>query len=186
MGKVLIRFYEELNDFLPPGKRKKDVEASLHGNETVREIIERLGVPAEKVDLLLLNGRSASLEEFVKEGDRISVYPVFERFNIRDVSRVREKPLRRLRFIADSDLRGLGQALARLGLDVFLGSDLDASQILQVAKAEHRVLLTGRSELSRFQEIDRVIVIRPGTLEEQVHQVTNALDLRVEPEQGIP
>jgi len=68
MGTVLIRFYEELNDWLPPGKRKRDFEVPLNGKETVREIIETLGVPAEQVDLLLVNGQSAALEEVVKEG----------------------------------------------------------------------------------------------------------------------
>jgi len=56
---------------------------------------------------MLVNGKSATLDDLVGEGDRISVYPVFERLNIEGVSRVREKPLRRLRFIVDNDLKGL-------------------------------------------------------------------------------
>ena len=183
MGMVLIRFYEELNDFLPPGKRKRDFEVPLNGKETVQDIIEKLGVPRALVDLLLVNGRSASFDDVVGEGDRISAYPVFERFNIKGVSRVREKPLRELRFIVDSDLKALAQALESLGLDVGFCEDLDSGQILQVAKAEHRILLTARRDFPGFHKLDRTLVLKPGSLSEQVHQVIDALDLGIEPEQ---
>ena len=177
MGMVLIRFYEELNDFLPPGKRKRDFEVPLNGKETVQDIIEKLGVPRALVDLLLVNGRSASFDDVVGEGDRISAYPVFERFNIKGVSRVREKPLRELRFIVDSDLKALAQALESLGLDVGFCEDLDSGQILQVAKAEHRILLTAQRDFPGFHKLDRTLVLKPGSLSEQVQQVIDALDL---------
>ena len=183
MGMVLIRFYEELNDFLPPGKRKRDFEVPLNGKETVQDIIEKLGVPRALVDLLLVNGRSASFDDVVGEGDRISAYPVFERFNIKGVSRVREKPLRELRFIVDSDLKALAQALESLGLDVGFCEDLDSGQILQVAKAEHRILLTAQRDFPGFHKLDRTLVLKPGSLSEQVQQIIDALDLGIEPEQ---
>jgi uncharacterized protein len=180
MAEALFRFYEELNDGLPPGKRKRDFGVSLKGKETLREILERLGVPAARVDLLLVNGRSAGLDDVVREGDRISVYPVFERLDIEGVSRVREKPLRRLRFIVDNDLKGLAQSLERLGLDVLYDEDLRGEEILQAAKKENRILLTLKRELAGSQELERMIVLKPGSLREQVHQVIDALDLRVE------
>ena len=183
MGTVLIRFYEELNDFLPPGKRKRDVEVPLNGNETVREIIEKLGVPPEQVDLLLVNGQSAALDDLVGEGDRVSVYPVFERFNIQGVSRVREKPLRELSFIVDSDLKALAQALERLGQDVCFREELHKGETLQAAKQEHRIFLTVQGDIQGSQGLDRVIVLKPGSLCEQVHQVIDALDIGVEPGQ---
>jgi len=180
MAEALFRFYEELNDGLPPGKRKRDFEVSLKGKETLREILENLGVLAAKVDLMLVNGKSGTLDDLVGEGDRISVYPVFERLNIEGVSRVREKPLRRLRFIVDNDLKGLAQSLERLGLDVCFRDDLPLEEILQAAKKEHRILLTLKREFPGSQELDRMIVLKPGSLREQVHQVIDALDFRDE------
>ena len=180
MAEALFRFYEELNDGLPPGKRKRDFGVSLKGKETLREILERLGVPAARVDLLLVNGRSAALDDVVREGDRISVYPVFERLDIEGVSRVREKPLRRLRFIVDNDLKGLAQSLERLGLDVLYDEDLRGEEILQAAKKENRILLTLKRELAGSQELERMMVLKPGSLREQTHQVIDALDLGVE------
>lgn len=180
MGKALFRFYEELNDYLPPGERKRDFEVPLDGKETAREIIEKLGVPPVEVDLLLVNGQSVDLDDVVEEGDRISVYPVFERLNIQGVSRVREKPLRKLRFIVDSDLKALAQSLQRLGLDVCFRGDLGREQTLQAAKEERRILLTQQVDLLESQELDRMIVLKPGSLHEQVTKVIHALDLRDE------
>jgi sulfur carrier protein ThiS len=182
MGKALLRFYEELNDTLPPGKRKRDFEVSLKGKESVRDVIERLGVLPEQVDLLLVNGRSVGLEEQVRNGDRISVYPVFERLNLEGASRVRDKPLRETAFIAGSNLETLAGSLKALGLDVILGGDLTAEQILRMAKEGRRILLTQQEDLAGLQGLDRRIVLKPGPLHDQVRQIFEALDLRVGPE----
>jgi len=176
MGKALIRFYEELNDFLPPGKRKRDFELPLKGKETLRAILERLGVPQALVDLLLVNGRSAALADVVEDGDRISVYPVFERFNIRGVSRVRPKPLRRLCFVVDRDLGELAPFLRSLGLDACVNEGLEREE---VRPADRRILLTLRRDVPGFSQCDRVIILRPGSLKEQAYQVIEALDLRI-------
>jgi len=180
MAQVLLRFYEELNDYLPPRKRKRDLELPLSGKETVREIIEKLGVPPGEVDLVLVNARSEDLDYVLAEGDRISVYPVFERFDIEEVSRVRRKPLRNLRFIVDADLKAVAQSLESLGLDVFSREDIEREEILRAAKEEHRILLTRQGDLPGSREFDRMIVLKPGSLREQVKQVIDALDLRIE------
>jgi sulfur carrier protein ThiS len=180
MGKAIFRFYEELNDDLPPGKRKRDFEVAFQGKKTAQEMIEKLGVSPAKVDLLLVNGQSMNLDYVVEEGDRISVYPVFERLNIKGVSRVRGKPLRRLKFIVDKDLGGLAESLQEMGLDVIFGEDLVREQILRMVKEGGRILLTQRGDPTGSQGLDRMIVLKPGSLHEQVDQVIHALDLRDE------
>jgi hypothetical protein len=177
MGKALIRFYEELNDFLPPGQRKRDFEVPVDGIETIREIIEKLGVPPAQVDLLLINGQSAALEEAVHEGDRISVYPVFERLNIEGASRIREKPLRKLSFVVDKGLEALAESLRSRGLDVRSPGDPDREQRAEEVKEERRILLTGRRGLVGSHRLDRVILLNSTSLQEQVNQVFDALDL---------
>jgi len=183
MGKALFRFYEELNDRLPPGQRKRDFEVALEGTETVRELVERLGVPPAEVDLVLANGQSVDLDYVLKEGDRISVYPVFERLNIKGVSRIREKPLRKLTFIVDQGLEALAESLKALGLDVVVGGDLSGEHILRMVKDGGRILLTRQEDFPGSQGLDRMIVLKPGSPREQVRQVMDALDLGGDPAQ---
>jgi len=183
MGKALFRFYEELNDRLPPGQRKRDFEVALEGTETVRELVERLRVPPAEVDLVLANGQSVDLDYVLKEGDRISVYPVFERLNIKGVSRIREKPLRKLTFIVDQGLEALAESLKALGLDVVVGGDLSGEHILRMVKDGGRILLTRQEDFPGSQGLDRMIVLKPGSPREQVRQVMDALDLGGDPAQ---
>ena len=61
---------------------------------SVKEMIEQVGIPSEEVDLILANGISVDFSYKVKDGDRVSVYPIFETFDISGITRVREKPLK--------------------------------------------------------------------------------------------
>ncbi len=88
-----FRLYEELNDYLPVSKRKTNFSLSLKGKTTIDEALCFLGVPPEEVDLVLVNSESVPFEHIIAEGDRISVYPIFESLDISHVTRLRQKPL---------------------------------------------------------------------------------------------
>jgi hypothetical protein len=49
-----FRFYEELNDFLPPARRKQSFTHGFDGTPAVKDTIESLGVPHTEVDLILV------------------------------------------------------------------------------------------------------------------------------------
>ena len=95
--KAIFRFYEELSDYLPEGCRKRDFEVRFEKPVTVGEAIESLGVPLSEVDLILVNGRSVSFRYRLKDGDRVSVYPIFEQIDISGLTRVRKQPLLKIR-----------------------------------------------------------------------------------------
>jgi sulfur carrier protein ThiS len=177
VSKALFRFYEELNDRLPTYMRKRDVEVPLEGEETAREIIEKLGVSPAEVDLLLVNGQTVDLDHGIGDGDRVSVYPVFERLNIKGVSRVRENPLRTLRFIVDRKLNGLARSLAELGLDVCYRGNLNEAQVRKLAKEERRILLTEGEDSADLQGLERRIILKRAPVQEQIAQIMEALDL---------
>ncbi|MDX1778831.1 MAG: hypothetical protein R3339_08110 [Thermodesulfobacteriota bacterium] len=94
MPKAIIRFYEELNDHLPTEMQKVDCPFSFLQQIAVKDVIESMGIPYDEVDLILANGMSVDFSYLVKGGDRISVYPIFERFDITGLTKVRDKPLR--------------------------------------------------------------------------------------------
>jgi sulfur carrier protein ThiS len=94
--KVFFRFYEELNDYLPPERRKVTFSSILKGPTIVKEAIRTLGVPPEEVDLVLVNGKSVTFDHIIAEGDTISIYPIFESLDISNVTKLRDKPLIKL------------------------------------------------------------------------------------------
>lgn len=77
MAKATFRFYAELNDPLPPNRRKLDFEVSFEQGRSIESLIESLHIPRTEVDLVLANGEPVELSYIVQEGDRFSIYPEF-------------------------------------------------------------------------------------------------------------
>ena len=162
MPKAILRFYEELNDFLPRKRRKIDFEAEFKGKRSVKDMIESLGVPHTEIDLILVNGKSVDFDYILNDGDRISIYPEFESFNIENVTRLRKTPIRRTRFIADIDLGDIVKYMRVLGFDVFYDPSSSPKEIIDISKGEKRIILTKSRKLLKFNYVTHGIYIRPG------------------------
>lgn len=112
-----FRFCEEVNDFLPVSRRKKQFPYRFHGNPAIKDSIEALGVPHAEVDLIPVQGESVGFAYQLQDGDRVSVYPVFEGLDISPIVRLREQPLRRTAFVLDVHLGKLAWLLRLQGFD---------------------------------------------------------------------
>jgi Mut7-C ubiquitin/Mut7-C RNAse domain len=117
MPTVQFRFYEELNDHLPIARRKCGFAHAFDGAPAIKDVIEALGVPHTEIDLILVDGKSVRFSHRLRGGERVAVYPMFERFDIRPLHRLRPRPLRRTRFVADVHLGKLARSLRLLGFD---------------------------------------------------------------------
>ncbi|NHZ73711.1 MAG: hypothetical protein GWP16_04490 [Nitrospirae bacterium] len=131
MAMATFRFYEELNDFLSPARRKIAFTVDCAENATVKQAIEALGVPHTEIEVILVNGESVNFSRRVEEGDRISVYPVFESLDVRPILRLREKPLRDPRFVVDAHLGRLARYLRMLGFDTLYENALPDRHVLE-------------------------------------------------------
>ncbi|MCX7844965.1 MAG: twitching motility protein PilT, partial [Candidatus Bipolaricaulota bacterium] len=136
-----VRLYGELNDFLPPELRGKDVRYPLGGTPAVKDVIESLGVPHVEVDLILLGGRSVDFLARVGPGDRVAVYPPFRNLDISPVRRIARGPARPA-FVLDGHLGRLARLLRLLGLDALHSNGYGDEELVAVARAEGRVVLT--------------------------------------------
>lgn len=88
-----FRFYEELNDHLPPSRQKRPFSVEFAGRPQVGDLIAALGVPLGEVDLLLVDGQSSDFDRRLEGGERVAIYPVFERFDITPLVRLPGRPL---------------------------------------------------------------------------------------------
>ncbi len=137
-----IRFYEELNDFLRKDLKKIPYQVNTSKGQSVKDLIESQNVPHTEVDLILVNGESVDFSYQVKENDRISVYPVFESFNIQDKTCIRGKPLRITKFILDVHLGKLARYLRFSGFDCLYSNKFEDSEIAEISDKEGRIVLT--------------------------------------------
>jgi len=140
MAYATLRFYAELNDFLPAQRRQRDWTLTFEPPAPARHLIETCGVPHTEVELILREGASIGLETPVGDGDRLAVYPMFESCDVRPLLRLRPRPLRRLRFLADAHLGALARRLRMLGFDTVWHNDLGDGPLARLAVLEHRIL----------------------------------------------
>jgi len=175
---AFIRFYEELNLFLAKELRKKEVPCSFAPGTTVKKMIEDLGVPHTEVDLILVGGRSVPFEHRLRVGERISVYPVFESFDISAVSRVRPKPLRQTRFILDVHLGKLAHMLRIMGFDAAYSNSADDADIVAAALAEKRIILSRDRGLLKRKAVTHGCYVRSKAPVQQVREVVERFHLQ--------
>ena len=177
MADIRFRFYEELSDFLPPDRRKRDFYYSIGSRETVKHAIEACGVPHTEVELILAKGASVGFDYLVQENYSISVYPQFEAFDITPLLMVRERPLRHPRFIADARLGGLARYLRMLGFDTLYDATNGDAQIASISARDRRIVLTRDRDLLMHRIITHGHFVRAMRLRDQLIEVVDAIDL---------
>jgi uncharacterized protein with PIN domain len=177
MAVATLRFYEELNDFLPHALRKRDIPLCFEPPAPVRHLVETVGVPHTEIELVLRNGESVDLEARVGDGDRLAVYPVFESFDVAPLVRLRAAPLRELRFAADAHLGRLARDLRLLGFDTVFANDVGDDALARCAASEQRILLTRDRQLLMRREVTRGCYLRAARPEEQLAYLVRRLQL---------
>jgi uncharacterized protein with PIN domain len=178
MTRITMRFYEELNDFLPPERRKREFVVSLDHRTSVKDLIESMGVPHVEVDLILVDGRSVGFDHLANQARRISVYPVFESLDIAAVQHLRPSPLRNPRFVLDVHLGWLARRLRLLGFDCLYEKQADDHRLADLSSAENRILLTRDRELLKRRVVERGYWVRTTDPGRQIPEVLDRLDLR--------
>jgi len=177
MAAARFRFYAELNDFLPLESRGCYLERQFATGGSVKDFIESFGVPHTEVDLVLVNGETVDFSYRVRDGDGVSVYPVFESFDIAPVSRVRPAPLRDLRFVLDVHLGRLAAYLRMAGFDATYRNDAADAELAEAAERERKVLLTRDRYLLMRTKVDRGYWVRSADPRQQLAEVLKRFQL---------
>lgn len=174
---VQVRAYAELNDFLPAESRGVTVRRPFRSHQTVKDVLEAMGIPHTEVDLILVNGSSQGFGYRPSAGDRIAAYPVFEALDVASTSRLRPDPLRDPRFVVDVNLGRLARLLRLLGLDVWWASDANDASLAEVSRDGQRILLTRDRGLLKRRVITHGLFVHSQDPEQQAVEVIRRLDL---------
>jgi len=172
-----FRFYEELNDFLPLGRRKIAFDYAFNGTPSVKDSIEAIGVPHPEVDLILVDDVSVGFDHLLNGGERVAVYPMFERVDISPLARLRPEPLRQPRFVLDVHLGKLARYLRLLGFDTLYDRDYGDAAIAAISVQERRLILTRDKGLLKRKEVRRGYWLRNIQPRLQIAEVVEVFDL---------
>lgn len=178
--RAYFRFYEELNDFLPSDKRKVRFTHEFIDRTSVKDMIESLGVPHSEIDMILVNGQSVNFEYLVNDNDDISIYPVFESFDISGVTHLRSKPLREPMFITDVHLGKLARYMRMLGFDTLYIKEITKDELVRISLEQRRSILTRDRHLLKRNDITHGYWIRNEDPLGQIKEVISRFHLENE------
>jgi molybdopterin converting factor small subunit len=71
--RIRVNLYSDVKRFAPGGKGQFDV--TLLPGETLGHCLARLGIPAENMYTVLINGRRADLDFRFSDGDTLVIFP---------------------------------------------------------------------------------------------------------------
>ncbi|OFW14078.1 MAG: twitching motility protein PilT [Acidobacteria bacterium RIFCSPLOWO2_02_FULL_67_21] len=170
MKQVTVRVYGPLNDFLPPARRQAAFAHAFEGRESVKDLVEGLGIPHPEIDLILVNGEPVAFDYAVQDGNRIAVFPRFESVDIAGVTLVRP-PLGALHFVLDGHLGRLARYMRLVGLDATYLADASDDDIAALAAREGRIVLTRDRGLLKLRGVSRGYWIRATMPRQQLVEV---------------
>jgi uncharacterized protein with PIN domain len=143
----------------------------------VKVILDRIGIPPSVIDLILVNSNSVNLLHQLEENDLVSLYPVIETLNISSISKLREYPLRRARFVLDVHLGKLANHLRMLGFDTLYQNNFTDEILLSLSINECRILLSKDKSLLRNETLTHAYYIKGNNPQHQLEEILERFDL---------
>ncbi len=130
MSTAYFNFHPSLNFFLQPDQRNRMVTVHFRGRQTLKHLIESLGIPHTEVGSLRSASHHHHLTDVPRDGEHLEVLPAANEYPAHP------------RFLLDNHLGRLAAHLRMLGFDCRYQNDYDDEQLSQLAEAEERILLT--------------------------------------------
>jgi len=172
MSQAIYNFHQGLDFFLSREARGEPLQVAFKGRQSVKHLIEALGVPHTEVGRIQVNGQQSDLGYITQDGDQVEVWP-----NLPGC------PFDPPRFLLDSHLGRLAAHLRMLGFDCLYRNDYDDEQLAHFAAGDNRILLS-RDRHLLMRKILR-FGYSPRSLDplEQLREVVRRYDLaeRIQP-----
>jgi len=163
-----FHFNGALNDFLPPEGRGLSVRCTFNAGQSVKHLIESLGVPHTEVERILVAGNPVDFSYQVADGDRAEVYPVM----------TAQLPAGEPGFILDNHLGRLAVYLRMLGFDALYRNDFHDGELARLSSQEGRVLLTRDRRLLMRAQVTQGYWVRSKIPRQQLLEVVQRFNLR--------
>ncbi|HEV7331424.1 MAG TPA: Mut7-C RNAse domain-containing protein [Flavisolibacter sp.] len=159
-------FRNNLNDFLPACKKHRQISYAFRPSATVKDAIEAIGVPHVEVNKMNVNGTAVSFSYPLQPNDAVEVLP-FETV-------VMSSPVA---FVLDVHLGKLARLLRLLGIDTHYETDYADAEIVAIAVAQNRVVLTRDIGLLKHKVLQHGYWLRSQDPEEQLTEVVRRFAL---------
>jgi len=166
MKKAIFDFSPELQSLLKYELRGKTVIIKFRGAQSVKHLIESLGIPHTEIGELRANGVKTDQGTIVQNNDRIKVWPV-------DSANLENEPI----FVIDGHLGRLASHLRMLGLDCLYNNAYEDDELVEISVEKERILLTRDRLLLMHKVITQGCLLRSLDSNEQLNEVVSRYGL---------
>lgn len=166
----IFYFHDELNDFLPDRQKRSKIPLTFNGDQSVKHLIESLGVPHTQVFSIHIDQRQVGFGYLVREGDFVDVHPY-------TAAALKALGAEQRGFLLDNHLGRLAVYLRMLGFDALYRNDYQDVELAHIASQEGRVLLTRDIRLLMRNVIQYGYWVRSTVPREQLVEILRRYEL---------
>ena len=73
--KIELRLFASLRQYIPDNIGGEALIINVSDGTTIRDILRQFKVPEDVVKLVFLNGVHARMDDILKDGDRLGIFP---------------------------------------------------------------------------------------------------------------
>lgn len=173
MNEATFHFYGALNDFFPDSQKDKPLCCLFNSDQSVKHLIEAMGVPHTEVGCILVNDSPVDFSYRVNDGERVEIYPLAAEASLSESPGA-------MRFVADNHLGRLAYYLRMLGFDTLYRNDYQDDELAQTADAQERILLTRDRRLLMRNQVQRGYWVRSLSPRQQILEVVRRYNLKAQ------
>lgn len=159
---------DDLTQLLPRARRANAIVYQFSGPQSLKHLLESLGIPHTEVGAVQVNGKTEALQYLVNDGDQVEV----------SSSALAEDLADEPRFVLDGHLGRLVSRLRMLGLDCLYWIDAEDGALLHAAISSNRILLTRDRRLLMRKILALGYLVRHLEPRRQLQEVLDRYRLR--------
>jgi uncharacterized protein with PIN domain len=175
MKRACFLFHDELDELLPLHQRGHSFTYEFNGAQSIKHLIEALGVPHTEIGRMLVNDCPVDTSYQVQEADRVEVYPARVDSSEADLQSDGQGEFK---FILDNHLGRLAAYLRMLGFDVRYHNDFQDVQLAEISEQDGRILLTRDRRLLMRKQVSSGYCVRKLDPPEQLKEVIKRFGLK--------
>jgi uncharacterized protein with PIN domain len=165
MNEADFFFGGDLEEFLPVKKRGRQVHLVFEDHQTVKHLVESLGIPHVEIGEMRVAGAPVGMEYRPRNGDQVEIRPA--------TSGSTQEP----RFLLDNHLGRLAAYLRMLGFDCLYKNDFEDSDMASLLLDDPRILLTRDRRLLMRKTIQLGYCVRSLEPGRQLAELVNRFNL---------
>lgn len=177
MTTAQIFFHENLQELLRTKKRGQLQRVEFNGDQTIKHLVESLGIPHTEVGRLTLGEQEIGFGYLVKNGDQLRVFPASAALDKLSGMVVDETITISPRFLLDNHLGKLASHLRMLGFDADYSNQYQDQELADLAFSNARILLSRDRQLLMRKTIRYGYLLRSMIPDEQLLEVLERFNL---------